>query len=192
MQDFNKIGLDKRLRSVNSLANKMKLRSSLEVDSEEDRAFVTQYQLADDSVGTGGIADNSVSTAKIQNSAINAAKIASNAVDSTEVTGGAIDGTHVASGAVVGTHVASGAVVGTHVASGAIVGTHITNFDYEVGTGDLNATAGTADIAVVTGDAVRADTSYSANGTAGITQTAAGTAGTMTFTLGLLTAFDAI
>ena len=121
--------LDEKLNSKDGLAARDGVIDGYTFDSNNERAAVTSVKLAAGAVGTASIADLSITTSKLAGSAVTNVKLASSSVD--------------------GRVIASSAVGSTEIGGTQIQGTHIENFNYAVGTGNLNAGGGTFNSGVV-------------------------------------------
>lgn len=115
--------LSDQLNSKDSFIEKNQFVDGFTFNSNNERAAVTATKLAAGAVGTSSIADLSITTVKLAGSAVTNVKLASSSVD--------------------GRVIASSAVGSTEIGQNEVNGTHIINFNYAVGTGNLNAGGGT-------------------------------------------------
>lgn len=201
---------DETLKTLGYTSRLINQNSPLARDSNRFDSLIFDGRLVDTGLGAGNLKDASVTTNKIAGGAVTQAKLAENSVAGSHIINGAITGVDIAGSAVAGTHIELGAVTqtkiaadsvsGSHLSGSAVVGTHIgplaitnakiNDYDLAKGTGSfINITN------VGTAGTFRANSEFSANGTAGISTVATVIAesalgGTVThvftFTYGLL------
>ena len=150
--------LSDQLNSKDSFIEKNQFVDGFTFNSNNERAAITATKLAADAVGTSSIEDLSITTVKIAGSAVTNIKLASSSVD--------------------GRVIANSAVGSTEIGGTQIQGTHIENYNYAVGTGNLNAGGGTFNSGVIGTPATTGGTMNSA--TFGTPNTLSGTMGTPT------------